>query len=58
MTPRISDLAEIVEVDDFGQDPKTPQHDDVQRWCSLAPMHPFGRPHERDMRDRWRWAEH
>jgi hypothetical protein len=29
MTPGISDLAEIAEVDNFGQDPETPQHDGV-----------------------------
>jgi hypothetical protein len=29
---RISDLAEIAEVDQFGSDPKFPQHDGTQRW--------------------------
>jgi hypothetical protein len=48
MTPRIPDPTEIAEVDGFGRDPKTPQHDGVQRWCRLAAMQPFGRPHERE----------
>jgi hypothetical protein len=52
MTPRIPDLAGIVEVDDFRWDPETPQHDDMQQWCRLAPTEPFGRPHEREKRER------
>jgi hypothetical protein len=35
MTPGIPDPAEIAEVDGYKQDPETPQHDGVQRWCSL-----------------------
>jgi hypothetical protein len=58
MTPGIPDLAEIVEVDDFGRDPETPQHDDVQQWCRLAPTEPFGRPHEREKRERGGGAQH
>jgi hypothetical protein len=37
MTPEIPDPAEIAEVDAFGRDPETPQHDGMQRWCNLAP---------------------
>jgi hypothetical protein len=29
MTPEIPDPTEIVEVDGFGRDPKTPQHGDM-----------------------------
>jgi hypothetical protein len=52
-TPGIFVPAEIAEVDSFGQYLETPQHDDVQRWCSLAHVQPFGRPRGRD--ERWRW---
>jgi hypothetical protein len=38
MTPKLSDPAEIVEVDGVGRNPETPQHDGVQRWCDLNPM--------------------
>jgi hypothetical protein len=31
----MSDPAEIAEVNEFGQNPETPQHDGVQRWCDL-----------------------
>jgi hypothetical protein len=31
---RISDPAEIAEVDRFGSDPEFPQHNDMQRWSS------------------------
>jgi hypothetical protein len=48
MTPEISDLAEIAEVDNVGQNPETLQHDGVQWWCDLNPMQPFGRPCERE----------
>jgi hypothetical protein len=54
MTPVILDPAGIAEVDGFGQDPKTPQHNDMQRWCRLAPTQPFRRPCEREKRERWR----
>jgi hypothetical protein len=32
MTSGIPDLAEIVEVDNVGRNPETPQHDGMQRW--------------------------
>jgi hypothetical protein len=35
MTPRIPDPAEIEEVDGFGQDLETLQHDSMQRWYRL-----------------------
>jgi hypothetical protein len=54
-TPRIPDPAEIAEVDGFGRDPETPQHEGMQRWCCLAPAQPFGGAHERA---RWRRAAH
>jgi hypothetical protein len=54
MTPGIPNLAEIAEVDCFGLIPETPKHDGVHRWCSLALTQPFGRPRERDKRERWR----
>jgi hypothetical protein len=34
-TPKIFDPAKMAEVDGFGPDPETPQHDGVQRWCRL-----------------------
>jgi hypothetical protein len=52
MTPGISDPAEIAEVDSFERDLETLQHDDMQRWCSLASRHPFRRPSKREMRER------
>jgi hypothetical protein len=52
MTPEITDPAEIAEVDGFRTIPETPQHDGVQRWCSLATTQPFERPHEREKRER------
>jgi hypothetical protein len=30
---------------------ETPQHDDVQWWCRLAPTQPFGRPREREKKE-------
>jgi hypothetical protein len=45
MTLGISDQAKIAEVDGVGPNPKTPQHDGVQRWCDLYPTQPFGGPH-------------
>jgi hypothetical protein len=36
-TPRIPDPAKIAEVDGFDLIMETPQHDSMQRWCSLAP---------------------
>jgi hypothetical protein len=33
MIPKIDNPAGIAEVDGFGWDPKTLQHDGVQRWC-------------------------
>jgi hypothetical protein len=54
LTLEIPDLGEIAEVDSFGQDSRTPQHDIVQRWCCLAPTQPFGRSREREKRERWR----
>jgi hypothetical protein len=54
--PGIPDPAKIMEVDGFGQDSETPQHDDMQRWCSLTLAQSFGRPCEREKREmRWRW---
>jgi hypothetical protein len=47
--PEISDPAEIAEVDNFGPNPETPQHDDMQRWYDLNLTQPFGRPHEREI---------
>jgi hypothetical protein len=37
MTPGISNPAKIAEVDGFGQDSETPQHDGVQWWSWLNP---------------------
>jgi hypothetical protein len=55
MTPRIHNLAKIVEVDGVGRDPETPQHDYVQRWWDLPPTQPFGRPRGIEG-GRWRWS--
>jgi hypothetical protein len=44
MTPGISDPAKIAEVDGVGQNPETPHHDNMQRWCDLNPTQPFGSP--------------
>jgi hypothetical protein len=54
MTPGILDPAGIAEVDGFEQDPKTLHHNDMQRWCRLAPTQPLRRPREREKRERWR----
>jgi hypothetical protein len=50
-TPGIPDPADIVEVDGFRPISKTPQHDGMQRWCSLTPKQLFGRPPEREERE-------
>jgi hypothetical protein len=42
MTAGISDPVEIAEVDGIRYDPETPQHNDVQRWCSLTLRSPLG----------------
>jgi hypothetical protein len=46
---RISDRAEIAEVDRFGSDPKFLQHDGVLWWSlTFALTQPFGEPHGRE----------
>jgi hypothetical protein len=45
MIPRISNPAEIAEVEGVGWNPETLQHNDVHRWCDLSTTQPFRRPH-------------